>query len=228
MIKAIIFDLDDTLYDEKQFVDGGFKAVSQHLSSADHIPYSKVYRLLWKTLRENGRGIIFDSVLKDLDLYNKTKVKKLIRIYRAHLPNLVLYPEVMKVLISLKIKNYKLGLITDGNVYVQRRKVKVLGIEKFFQAMVFSNIYGPGKQKPCRFPYEKVLQRISTAARNSIYIGDNPYKDFITAKKLGMHTIRVGRGQYEDIKLSQEHEADFNVRSLSGILNIIKKLEVAI
>jgi putative hydrolase of the HAD superfamily len=50
-----------------------------------------------------------------------------------------------------------------------------------------------------------------------VYIGDNPYKDFINIKKIGIHTIRILRGSYKNIKLDSDHEADYSFKSLDGL-----------
>ena len=224
MIKAIIFDLDDTLYDEMQFVRGGFKRVSFYLSELSRIDQNTANQFLLDILRDRGRGQTFDILLKKFDLYNKALVQKLIEVYRTHNPYLLLYPGVGRVLIDLKNQGYRIGLITDGNVDVQKRKVSALGISNFFDCMIFSDEFGVEMQKPHPLPYEKALEALVAATEESVYVGDNPHKDFVTAKKMGMYTIRVRRGVYRDVTLAQDHEADCQIESLTDIfcLNLFK------
>lgn len=223
MIHAILFDLDDTLYDEMQFVRGGFKAVSLYISKNNNIEQKVVYQLLLDVLEEHGRGKTFDIVLKKLGLYNKKYIPKLVEVYRTHKPNLFLYPEVSNVLSTLRKQGYKLGIITDGNVEVQRNKVEALKIKDFFDCMIFSDEYGIEKQKPNPLPYQKAMEKLETSVNETIYIGDNPYKDFITARKLGIFTIRIMRGQYKNIKLRKEYESNRQIQNLENIFNIIKR-----
>ena len=160
MLQAIIFDLDDTLYDEKQFVIGGFDAVSHYVSIKYDVNQDIVNQLLFETLCEYGRGHTFDIVLKKLGIYDEKDIPQLVEIYRNHTPNLKLYPEATTVLSHLKTNGYKLGLITDGNVEVQKNKVKALRVEDFFDCMIFSDEYGIEKQKPNPFPYLKVVEKL--------------------------------------------------------------------
>lgn len=223
MIHAILFDLDDTLYDEMQFVKGGFKAVSLYISKNNNIEQKVVYQLLLDVLEEHGRGKTFDIVLKKLGLYNKKFIPKLVEVYRTHKPNLFLYPGASNVLSTLRKQGYKLGIITDGNVEVQRNKVEALKIKDFFDCMIFSNEYGIEKQKPNPLPYQKAMEKLEASANETVYIGDNPYKDFITARKLGIFTIRIMRGQYKNIKLRKEYESNRQIQNLENIFNIIRR-----
>ena len=142
MIQAVLFDLDDTLYDEMQFVKGGFKSASLYISKNNNIKQKIVYQLLLDVLEEHGRGKTFDIVLKKLDLYNEKLIPKLIEVYRTHKPNLFLYPEVSNVLSTLRKQGYKPGIITDGNVVVQSKKIDALKIKDFFDCMIFSDECG--------------------------------------------------------------------------------------
>jgi len=225
IIQAILFDLDDTLYDEMQFVKGGFKAVSLRISKNNNIDQNAVYQVLLDVLEKHRRGRTFDIALEKLGLYNERLIPELVNIYRAHKPTLSLYPEVRAVLSMLKSQGYKLGLITDGNVEVQRKKVETLKVRNFFGCMVFSDEYGIEKQKPHPLPYRKAMEELKVTAEEVIYVGDNPYKDFVTAKKLGITTVRIMRGRYKDIRLADDNEAEYQIKSLDEILTIIRKID---
>ena len=225
IIQAILFDLDDTLYDEKQFINGGFKAVSLYISKNNNINQNKVYQLLLDALEKYGRGYTFDIVLKKLNVYDEKLIPKLVEIYRTHKPNLSLYGEVRSVLSALRKEDYKLGLITDGNVKVQKKKVEALNIEDFFDCMIFSDEYGIEKRKPHPFPYQKIMEKLEVSARETIYVGDNPHKDFVTAKKLGFFTIRLKRGRYKNVILTREYESDYDIQRLNQIFDILKAMK---
>ncbi|MDY6894120.1 MAG: HAD-IA family hydrolase [Thermotogota bacterium] len=225
MIRAILFDLDDTLYDEMQFVEGGFKAVSFYISKNNNIDQNTVYQLLLDILKTHGRGHTFDIALKELGFYSEKLVPKLVEIYRTHKPDLSSYPEVREVLSALLKQEYKLGLITDGNAKVQRNKVDGLNVKDFFDCMVFSDECGIGKQKPHPFPYLKAIEELEVDAREAMYVGDNPYKDFVSAKKMGMYTVRILNGQYKDIKLNKESEAEYQIKDLSELSGVIMHIE---
>ena len=221
MIKAIIFDLDETLYDETQFVKGGLKAVARYIAKSKKALQNEVYELLQQALTEYGRGKVFDIVLGQLGLYREDLVSTLVKVYRTHKPKLTLYPEVRPVLSVLRKKNYLLGLITDGNVGVQQYKVEALDVKGFFECMIFSDEYGADKQKPNVFPYQKALEKLAVNPNEAIYIGDDPHKDFITAKKIGMSTARIMRGQHRMVTLNKKYEADFRLEKLSDIFEVL-------
>jgi putative hydrolase of the HAD superfamily len=225
MIRAVIFDLDETLYDEMRFVKGGFKAVSLYVSKCKRISQEKINALLLQTLKEQGRGHTFNAVLKDLKLDSENLVPKLIDIYRAHQPDISLYPGAKRVIFHLKKEGYKLGLITDGDVKVQQRKAKALRIEDIFDCMIFSDEYGVDKRKPSPFPYEISLEKLAVRPEESLYVGDNPRKDFVTAKKIGIHTVRIMRGQHKNVLLDENHEAHFKIKVLGELFNILKAVD---
>ena len=224
MIKSVIFDLDDTLYDEMQFVKSGFREVSLHMATKSAVSAEEYYKVLVDLLGEFGRGKIFDIVLRKSDLFDDISVSELVKVYRAHKPALSLYPGADVILDKLVDRGYKLGLITDGNVEVQKNKVDALGIKDIFVCKVFSDEYGISKRKPDLFPYRKTLECLSVKPQQSVYVGDNPKKDFITARKLGMYTIRVMKGQCRMLSLSKEYEADFQIKKLDDILGILEQI----
>jgi putative hydrolase of the HAD superfamily len=220
MIKAVLFDLDDTLYDEMDFVKGGFRAVAKYVSLVYNINENSFFVRLMSILENEGRGQTFDKALKENGLVSASIVNKLVQVYRYHEPNLLLYPDAQSTLVKLTGK-YKLGLITDGNKLVQRRKIHSLGLQKFFDIVITTNSYGKKSQKPSQFPYLKALSKLKVKPNEAIYVGDNPSKDFLGARQAGLWTIRVLRGSYASLRLSKEFEADHSVKSLSEIFGLL-------
>lgn len=225
MIRGILFDLDDTLYNERQFVEGGFRVVASRISQRYDLDCDKVYTLLLEVLDKHGRGQVFDISLQMLNLYDRKMIPGLVDAYRSCRTQLAMFKEVEDVLRILKKEGYRLGLITDGDTMVQKNKVKALGIEGVFDCLVFTNGYDIGREKPDTFSYRKALEELEISAEQSIYVGDNPHKDFIGAKKIGMLTVRVMRGQYKTVKLQKEYEANFRVTTLRGIFRILNRFQ---
>lgn len=220
-IKAILFDLDDTLYNERAFVLSGFKAVAKYLSEKYGIDPDSIYNLLVESIEHYGRGKNFDIVLKKLNLYDKMLVMKLVEIYRTHTPDISLYPDAREILHKLRELSYKLGIITDGDVKAQMNKINALGLRNFFDCIIVTDKYGIDKRKPNPYPYKLALNLLGVSGKEAVYMGDNPYKDFIGAKKLGMLTIRVLRGQYKNVVVSEEYNADYMVKDLREAFRII-------
>ncbi|MDI3546986.1 MAG: putative hydrolase of the superfamily [Halanaerobiales bacterium] len=223
MIKALIFDLDDTLYYELEYVKSGFRAVSNYISARYDLSAKDFYNKLLTVLDEEGRGKTFDLTLAHFGLPG-AEVERMVNIYRKHKPdNLRLYPDVERVFAGLK-GNYKLGLITDGNFTVQWNKIKELGLNKLIEEIIVTDDYGVDRRKPSSFAYLKLLERFNVNPEEAVYIGDNPEKDFITARRLGMKTIRIIRekGMYIDKRLSPEYEADYEINFFSELEKALK------
>jgi putative hydrolase of the HAD superfamily len=221
MIQALIFDLDDTLYEETQFVRSGFRAVSRYISDTCMVDRDEVYQMLLEVLANQGRGKVFDVVLEKLGLYEKRLIPEMVKTYRAHEPAISPYPDVKPVLTKLDANGYKLGLITDGDVNAQKNKLRALKIGQFFGCAIFSDQYGVEKRKPHISPYKRVLETLRVLPHESAYIGDNPFKDFIGARKLGMRAVRIMRGQYKATDVEKQQDADVRIDSLYQVFDVL-------
>ena len=223
-IKGVIFDLDDTLYNERKFVESGFKTVANVIEKKFSISSDEFYSKLIEILEKEGRGRNFDLALKKFSIYNEKLVKRLVDVYRSHIPDIIPYSDTIDTLKSLRKQGIKIGLITDGLSRVQRIKVYSLGIEDFFNAIVYTDDYGERNWKPNTFPYKKILKLLKLTPKETVYVGDNPEKDFIGARKSGIITIRILRGQYKNLVVSKDYDADYSIGNLVALLQIIDKI----
>ena len=220
-MKLIIFDLDNTLYPEQTYVQSGFKAVARYLSEKYSCDFDKLFSKIMDIFNEEGRGKVFDTLVNDLD-FNEN-VSTLVYIYRYHFPDISLYSESIHLLNELK-NNYKLALITDGRSFVQKRKVEALNIENYFDIVIFTDILGENYWKPSIEPYKLALSVLNCEAKDSCYVGDDPYKDFKAPKELGMKSIQVKMEDEMDYWKKRGYErvdADFQVDSLNDILGVL-------
>lgn len=224
MNKAVVFDLDDTLYDEKQFVFSGFTDVAGFLEDRYGFNRQVSFERMRQLLFEKGRGKIFNQLLAENGL-DCTIVNDLVQIYRSHLPSLQLYPDAKSLLKSLQSK-LKIGLITDGAAKVQWNKIKALGLDNIVNTIIVTDDHGADCWKPSPYPYRLVMERLGMEPENCLYVGDNPEKDFVTAKQLGWHTVRIYRsgGMCCELKKEPEYEAEFEIHDLYGLVPILEKL----
>lgn len=220
IIKSVIFDLDDTLYDERFFIEGGFRLVSLDLQKIVGIDSEFLFNELMDILDRDGRGFIFDTILKKYNVYSKETVGKLVTLYRSHAPSIHVYDGVQDMLPRLH-ERYRLGIITDGLAVVQRNKVAALGISPYFDEILYTDELGDGRAKPNSYAFQKIVIDFGINPKEGVYVGDNPHKDFIGAKKTGMMTVRVLQGMYKDVMLSQEYEADYSVRSVTELQKLV-------
>lgn len=223
MIKLVAFDLDDTLYNEKDFVFGAFKEVSEYLSNKYNLNSEDVHSDMVNILESHGRGKIFNIIC---DNYNINEdIKALVQVYRNAKPKLKLYEDSIEILRKLKY-NYKLGLITDGLGYVQWNKIKLLEVENYFDNIIVTDDLGKEYWKPHIMPFQNMAEKFNLLPSECVYIGDNPNKDFYGAKKLGYKTIRLIReaGDHIHVRLDSEHEADYEISGLNEIIPIIEEI----
>ena len=176
-VKGVIFDLDDTLYSEREYVQSGYKAVSDYLGGG----YEEK---LWSFF-VSGKASI-DEVLKELGRENeKTEV---LNIYRFHKPNIHPYPGVVEMIEDLRAKGIKVGIITDGRPEGQRNKLKALGLD-IEDVIITDELGGIQFRKPCDIAFRIMATRWRINPADIVYIGDNPAKDFQAPQQLGMKSI---------------------------------------
>jgi putative hydrolase of the HAD superfamily len=202
-LQAIVFDLDDTLYSERDFVLSGFQAVANwagiNLGISPEQGYATLANLYHQGVRNNtfNQWLALHELDADRPQFDRPElVTNLLDIYRQHAPTISPFPEAIDLIKNLA-QSYKIGLVSDGYLEVQQRKWLALGLDTFFDAVVFSDKLGRANWKPSTAPFKLVLEQLQIAPEFSVYIGDNPRKDFFGARQLGMHTIQIHRTDSE-------------------------------
>lgn len=221
MIKALIFDLDDTLYYEKEYVLGAFKEVTYYLGNKYDENAERLYNRSKEILETLGRGKIFDIICEENN-FNED-IRKLIDIYRNSTPKLELYEDSKEFLNWARNQEYKLGIITDGCSKVQWNKIKGLGIEELVDKIIVTDDLGKEFWKPHEKSYLDMMKWFNINKNECIYIGDNPNKDFIGARELGMKTVRIIREKGDHIAtfLNKEYEADYNISNALELKEVL-------
>lgn len=182
-LKVILFDLDDTLYGEKEYVKSGYAAVAQLLPNIEH-----VREKLWNAFEEKKSAI--DELLCSENIYSEKLKKKCLETYRLHNPNIHLYDGVADMLTRLCKRGLFLGMITDGRPEGQRLKIKVLGLEKYFKKIIITDeLGGVEYRKPNSKAFEIMKAYFDVLYNQMLYVADNPNKDFIAPQKLGMKCL---------------------------------------
>ena len=178
-IKGVIFDLDDTLYSEKEYVRSGYKAVSDYLGGGYEAK-------LWGFFQAGKPAI--DELLKELGRENEKA--KAVEIYRTHKPNIHLYPGVAEMIEKLKAEDIKVGIITDGRPEGQKNKLESLGLNDLVDDIIITDELGGIQfRKPCDIAFRILITRWRMNPSDIVYVGDNPAKDFQAPQQLGMKRI---------------------------------------
>lgn len=223
-IKVVIFDLDDTLYEEINYVYSGFKAVSSYLFQTFHIDETEVFEALKKTLHVNGRGEVFDAVLKTFHHYSKQNVMRCLNVYRSHMPTISLFPEAHELLGELKRQDIPIYIVTDGNKIVQNRKIEALHVKPFIKKAFITHRYGKIHAKPSPYCFEKIATLENTKPQEILYIADNPHKDFVGIKPLGFQTIRIKQGLFKEMSPSSAYDAHHTINHIRELKPLLKQM----
>lgn len=221
MLKAIVFDLDDTLFPEHEFVWSGFQAVSSWVATKYAV--TGFFEVAWQFFEQGKRQNIFNLALEKLRVqYDSGVIQELIQVYRQHKPTISLYEDAKSAIAYFK-HNYQLGIITDGYLTTQRNKVAALGIESSFEAIIYSDLYGRENWKPSPIPYQKIMELLVCLGSECLYVADNPSKDFVTANKLNWMTVQIcrERGEYSKIISKDSYLANFKIHSLLELKDLI-------
>lgn len=179
-ILGVIFDLDDTLYSEKQYVRSGYKAVAKLLGN------EALADRLW-TYFENGKPAI-DELLNELGCMGRKE--ECLEAYREQMPEITLYDGVSELIQRLKCEGIKVGIITDGRISGQKRKVQALRLDKLVDDIIITDELGGVQfRKPCDIAFRIMQRRWGIPFEQMVYVGDNAEKDFQAPKQLGMRAL---------------------------------------
>lgn len=214
---AIIFDLDDTLYLELEYVRSGFRAVATSLSEnlnvnaqAVEAEFNRLYHAGFKTdtfnrwLQQSGFGIGF--------------LNRMLDTYRNHQPQIVPMPDVVECLPRLSA-DYSIGLVSDGRAVTQQYKWKALKLAGWFDSVIFSDMLGREYWKPHPLPFLTAAKQLNVEPSRCVYVGDNPFKDFAGARAAGMTSVRIRRmnGLHYNVEACSDGQANAEITDLRGL-----------
>ena len=216
-VKAVISDLDDTLYPERDYVKSGFFAVAADIERRFGVRgvADKMLDLFDKE-RADVYGRTLDAFGIDRD---DALIKEFVETYRTHKPNIKLADDVRETLARLRAAGYKLGIITDGEPNRQREKISALGLDKLVDGIIVTDeLGGEAYRKPNPKAFELMLDKLGVAAEEAAYVGDNPKKDFAVKKYLPIKTVRlIGGGLYDECDFADGIMPDRTVKTITEI-----------
>jgi len=193
--RAVVFDLDDTLFPERSYVRSGYHAVGEHLRAS--LSADEAYEnWLWERFEAGERANAFGALSEQFNLHlNDADIANLVRVYRSHRPTIQPYDGVSDFLRALR-GQYRLGLLSDGFLPAQRHKLDALGIADLFDVVLFTEDMGRDCWKPSPAGFEAVHRKLAMPNEGCTYVADNPAKDFVAPNQLDWRTIQLlWRGQ---------------------------------
>jgi putative hydrolase of the HAD superfamily len=224
-IAVVAFDIDDTLYLERDYVRSGFRAVDGWCQ--EHLGRSGFGASAWEAFQQGARRDIFDRVLRQWGVpIEPSLIGQLVDVYRRHDPQIDLLPDAAECLARLRGR-VKLAAISDGPPASQQAKVRRLGLDRWMDEIVLTGVLGPGFEKPSPKAFLKIQETFQCAGSQCVYVADNPAKDFRGPRQLGMTAIRVRRLEglhYHVDPCSPADAPHFNILNLADLpAALIKK-----
>jgi putative hydrolase of the HAD superfamily len=224
MIKAVIFDLDDTLISEMDYIRSGYNHISKILSNEHDLIAKEVYNQLFLEFNLDKKNV-FNRVLDRFSVsYDKEYIYKLVNEYREHKPNINFFEDVLPTIKMLKENGLKVGIITDGYKVAQRLKLEAVNaFELFDNNLIITDELGREFWKPHMRPYELIKEKLDVDFNEMVYVGDNPEKDFYIGSIYPITTIRIKRenGIYLNAKYFQNCTSHHIIKDLSELRTII-------
>jgi putative hydrolase of the HAD superfamily len=222
--KAVIFDLDDTLYPQIEYTRQCLLNTSSFIAEFSNYPQKEIEDVLIRILTDKGIEYhhIYNDLFKEINFDGMPYLKDILTRFWQCKPQLQVYENTYDVLEKLK-KHFILALLTDGHVKIQEYKIDSLNLRSFFDYILITDSLGVENRKPSVKPYEVLLNNINLFPCNCVYVGNDPNKDFTGAKKLGLKTIRINQGDYKDVKVPENSDADFLINSIFELIDCIKK-----
>lgn len=230
-LQAVIFDLDDTLYPEREYAFSGFEAVATAFQDVlgDRREAAQAMRRLFDS---QHRRRVFNALLAEHSLGDDPRiVAGMIETYRTHVPTITLHADADTALTCLQ-RRFKLGLITDGPSVSQRAKIDALELRPRLDEIIITSELGPGVSpvedvtkyaKPQPHAFEAIAKRLGVEAQACAYVADNPSKDFIAPSALGWTTIRITRpdGIYRNQPVAKHGIPQHDIETLDQLTRIV-------
>lgn len=215
---VVLFDLDDTLYKEIDFLCSAYRNISTEIEQ--RFTVHQVYEQMIRDYRDHQ-----DVFLQVIDRIGGGLDKSyLLDRYRSHIPQIRLDHETLLCLSALKDRNIPMGLITDGRSVTQRNKIRALGLHTWIEDtnIIISEEFG--SEKPSERNYRYFEERYPDC--HFWYVGDNLRKDFVTPNRLGWQTICLlddGRNIHkQDFSLPEAYLPNFRITTLHELLKYLE------
>ena len=224
MIKAIIFDLDNTLLDFVKMKQFSVKAAITAMNEAGlEVDEKKAYEDIFDLYIERGweNQQVFDDYLNQTvgEVSNKILAAGIVSYRRAREATLLVYPNVNKALIQLIKMGINLAVVSDAPSREAWMRLYYLNLHHVFDPVLTFD--DTGVRKPSPKPFQMALDYLKIEPNEAIMIGDWPERDVVGAKEIGMKTIFA---RYGDTFGTVDSGADWDVNDVYEVVNIIKGL----
>jgi putative hydrolase of the HAD superfamily len=223
VIKAVVFDLDNTLVDFMQMKRQAIDAAIHAMRDAGlKLPVDEIRKRIDAIYEV--RGIEFQSVFDEL-LYNefskidyKILSAGVIAYRRAREAALVPYQHVYMTLMELMKMHMKLGVVSDAPAKEAWLRLTYLNFHHIFDVVVTFD--DTQERKPSPAPFRKILELLKVEPRESLMVGDWAERDVVGAAQVGMKTVFA---RYGDTFGTQNSNADYDIDDVAQLIDIVRR-----
>ncbi len=226
--KAVIFDIEDTLYDSSlQMRMTRLNAVRAMIGAGLPIDLEIGYKTLEDIANQYGPHYTrhFDNLLERLGLrWNPRVIAAGVVAYRET-SDVYLKPfsDTIPTLVKLRDQKLKLGVVSDGRSVKQWQKLIQLGVHHLFHSVIISE--DVKDEKLSTKPFKKCLDELSVKPKEAIYVSARPNKEILCANEVGIVTVRMRQGDTAvEEPMSQKAKAVYEISQLSEIIETLDSL----
>ena len=224
MIKAIIFDLDNTLLDFMKMKQFAVKAAITAMNEAGlNINEDQAYKDIFKLYESKGwenQQVFDDFLIQNFGkVSNKILAAGIVSYRRAREATLLVYPNVNKTLIELIKMGVQLAVVSDAPSREAWMRLYYLNLHHVFDPVLTYD--DSGAHKPSPKPFEMALDILNVNSDEALMIGDWPDRDVVGASQIGMKTIFA---RYGDTFGTVDSGADWDVNDIYEVVSIVKDL----
>lgn len=219
-IKAIILDLDDTLYDcSGTLIVQGRRQVAKMIARLVNCTEEKAYLLQLEIEEKYGtKTNIYEKIVILYNLpgqYTKELLEEFIHVDLSHI---TLFPDVIDTLIQLKAHGYKLILVTSGERQIQKKKVDILGLSTYFDDILIADRNYAREKKDC---FLDIIQQYNLKPEEVICVGDKIDDELSAGKFFGMFTVMFEHGRHYKAYLKEQEKhikPDYFIKHIKDLL----------
>ena len=237
MIRAIVFDLDNTLVDFMKMKAAAVEAAIEGMIDAGlELPRESVRERIDAIYKQQGLEYqrVFDELLQDElgEIDPKILASGIVAYRRARGSAMVLYPHVQMTLLELAKRGIRLGVVSDAPRAQVWLRLCDLALQHTFDAVVTFDdtgarnsakaaAAGHSARKPSPEPFREVLNRLGAIPAEAMMIGDWAERDVVGGRSLGMTTVFA---RYGDTFETQESGADYDIDDVYQLVAIVDAL----